>query len=154
MRPRAIGVGFLALFSVALGLAPAPSAFAAGAYCPNPAHAKPEKATPQMTAAIARAFQIDEAAARNAFVRCAGAKLTACVVGANLDCFAADTRRRLPGATAWCRDNPNAPVIPMFATGHATVYEWSCKNGQAVAGKRLVAIDAQGFVAKNWKPVP
>lgn len=150
MRSLVLGAGFLAVLARA---APAQQAIAGEAYCPNPAHAVPEKAPPHMAAAIARAFQIDEGAARNAFVRCVGAKLMACAVGANLDCFKADTRRVLPGATAWCRDNPNADNIPMVATGHATIYAWSCQGDRAVAGKRLVAVDPQGFVANNWREV-
>jgi hypothetical protein len=35
----------------------------------------------------------------------------------------------------------------MAATGHATVYEWSCKKGRAVAGKALARVDPQGFIA-------
>ena len=129
-------------------------AIAAGAYCPNPAHAEPEKTPRALTASVAKAFQVDEAMARNAsYVRCDGATLMGCVVGANLDCFKADTRRVLPGATAWCRDNPNAESIPMAATGHATIYDWSCRGGRAIAGKLLVNVDRQGFIADNWKEI-
>ncbi len=56
----------------------------------------------------------------------------ACTVGANLNCGKADTRRDLPGATAWCRENPDSDFIPMFATGHETIYDWRCTKGQAV----------------------
>ena len=137
---------------VAVGAALTQPAAAAARYCPNPAHAKPEKTPAALAASIANAFQIDEAMARDAsYVRCVGATLMGCTVGANLDCFKADTRRVLPGATAWCRDNPNAETIPMAATGHATIYEWSCKGGRAVAGKPVVKVDPRGFIADNWK---
>jgi hypothetical protein len=127
-------------------------AVAAEPYCPNPSHAEPAKTPAALIGSIAKAFQIDEAMARDAsYVRCAGSTLMGCTVGANLDCFKADTRRVLTGATAWCRDNPNAESIPMAATGHATIYEWSCKEGRAVAGKPLVKVDSQGFIADNWK---
>jgi hypothetical protein len=56
-----------------------------------------------------------------------------CMVGANLVCDKAD-QRRAAGAT-WCRENPGATVIPMAATGHATIYEWSCNGRNAVPGK-------------------
>lgn len=136
-------------------LAPAPRARAAGGYCPNPAHAAPAPVPPGLLVAVAKAFQIDPGAARGAaFVRCAGTKLMACVVGANLDCGKAETRRALPGATAWCRQNPGAANIPMAATGHATIYQWSCRGHRAVAGKALAAVDAQGYIAGNWKAVP
>ena len=42
----------------------------------------------------------------------------------------------------------------MFATGHATIYEWSCKRRRAVAGKVVVTVDPQGYIAENWKEVP
>jgi hypothetical protein len=41
----------------------------------------------------------------------------------------------------------------MAATGHATIYEWSCKGARAVPGKALVTVDPQGYIADNWKDV-
>jgi hypothetical protein len=41
----------------------------------------------------------------------------------------------------------------MFATGHATIYDWSCKNDQAVAVRILMPVDAQGYIAGNWRAV-
>lgn len=124
-------------------------------YCPNAAHATPAKIPPDLVLAVAKTFAIDGAMVANgAFVRCVGAKLMACAVGANLVCDKADQRRELPGATEWCRDNPRSDSIPMFATGHATIYEWSCKRRRAVAGKVVVTVDPQGYIAENWKEVP
>jgi hypothetical protein len=123
-------------------------------YCPNPAHAVPAKVPPDLVPAVAKTFGIDSAVIANgAFVRCVGAKLMACSVGANLVCDKADQRRESPGATAWCKDNPRSDSIPMFATGHATIYEWSCKRRRAVAGKVVVTVDPQGYIAENWKEV-
>ena len=157
MRPspvRSVMAPAVAALIVAL-FGPTHRAAAAAAYCPNSAHATPAKVTPDLLPAVAKAFGIDTGAARDAvFVRCAGVKLMACFVGANLDCGKADTRRALPGATAWCRQNPGAANIPMAATGHATIYQWSCKGHRAVAGKALVAADRQGYIAANWKAVP
>ena len=105
-------------------------------------------------AAVAEAFQIDSPAVRDAaFVRCVGWKLMACYIGANLDCFKADKRHALPGATAWCRENPGSKGIPMSATGHDTIYEWSCKGRRAVAGKAVMTVDPQGYIADNWKEI-
>jgi hypothetical protein len=129
-------------------------AHAAPAYCPNPAHARPAKVPPGLVAAVAAAFNIDKRAVPNsAFVRCAGATLMGCYVGANLDCDKANTRRVLPGATAWCRSNPDAANIPMVATGHDTVYEWSCKGKRAVAGRQVMRVDPRGYIADNWKVI-
>jgi len=41
----------------------------------------------------------------------------------------------------------------MAATGHATIYEWSCDGRSAVPGKALVTVDPQGYIAENWKDV-
>jgi hypothetical protein len=157
--PRVLPFGFattssalLLAVSVASFALSAQPAAAAPAYCPSPAHASPTKVPPELVTAVAQAFEIDESAARDAaFVRCAGSKLMACSVGANLNCFKADTRRTLPGATAWCHDNPGSTGIPMSATGHDTIYEWSCRGGRAVAGKAALKVDRQGYIADNWK---
>ena len=90
---------------------------------------------------------------RGAFVRCASGKLLACLIGANLNCGKADTRRSLPGASEYCRANPGADDIPMFATGHDTIYAWRCAGKRAVAGKALVTVDAHGYDAGNWKEI-
>jgi len=136
------------------GLALAQAAAAEQSFCPNPAHAAPTRVPAEFTMAVARAFQIDEVAVHHgAFVRCAGEQLLACYVGANLNCFKADTRRALPGAAAWCRDNPGSVNIPMSATGHDTIYEWSCKGRLAVAGRGVLTVDGQGYVAENWKEI-
>jgi hypothetical protein len=129
-------------------------AHAAPAYCPNPAHARPAKVPAGLVAAVAAAFNIDKSEVPNtAFVRCAGATLIGCYVGANLDCDRANTRRVLPGATAWCRSNPDAANIPMVATGHDTVYEWSCKGKRAIAGRQVMQVDPHGYIADNWKVI-
>jgi hypothetical protein len=145
--------GTILLLAALLVLAFAPMQPAAAApYCPNPAHARPEKVPPDLIDAVAKMFGIDAAAAgTTAVVRCVGSKVLGCAVGANLNCDKADRRRALAGATAWCRDNPNASGIPMAATGHATIYDWSCKGGRAVAGKIVATVDPQGYAADNWK---
>lgn len=153
MRIAAAGIGLafalIAGANVALCQPPA----AATSYCPNRAHARPAKVGADLVAAVAKTFQIDEGAARDAFVRCVGATLMACSVGANLDCGKADARRALPGATAWCRQNPGSTMIPMYATGHATIYAWSCHGNRAIAGKTVLAVDRQGYIAANWKEI-
>jgi hypothetical protein len=152
MRPLIIALSLVAYSVLLIGVGPA---LAAGNYCPDPAHARPAKTPPDLAAAVAKAFAIDEATASGAsFVRCAGPKLMGCYVGANLVCDKADTRRKLPGATAWCRDNPGSAGVPMAATGHATIYEWSCKGRRAIAGKPVIAVDRGGYIAENWREIP
>src|ERR1700683_1622250 len=98
----AAAVLFFALLICANGVTR--PAYAAPAFCPNPAHSRPVKVPSNLVPVVAAAFSIDKDAAPNtAFVRCVGAKLMGCYVGANLDCDKANTRRVLLGATAWCR---------------------------------------------------
>jgi hypothetical protein len=154
MHPMANAVTFLFAALAAAAIVPAPAAAAEPTYCPSPAHAGPGKVPAGLTPMVAMAFQIDAATVRDAaFVRCVGGKLMACYVGANLDCFKADTRRRLPGATAWCRENPGSAGIPAAATGHDTIYDWSCQGRRAVPGKVLMTVDPQGYIAENWKEI-
>lgn len=127
---------------------------AAQPYCPNPAHARPAAAPADLLAPLAKAFDADVAALRGtSYVRCVGATLMGCYIGANLVCDRADTRRVNPGASAWCRAHPGAAEIPMAATGHGTIYEWSCNGARAVAGKIVMPVDAGGYIADNWKEI-
>jgi hypothetical protein len=152
MSPHRMKLFASIVLALAAGAAVARPAHAAQPYFPNPSHAWPANVPPDLVGKVAAAFHIGTAEARhNSFVRCAGATLFGCTVGANLVCGKADTRRRLKGATAWCRAHPNAKFIPLSATGHATIYNWSCKGRQAVAGKALMAVDHQGYIAGNWK---
>jgi hypothetical protein len=41
----------------------------------------------------------------------------------------------------------------MAATGHATIYDWTCKGRRAVAGKPIVTVDPRGYIAGNWKKI-
>ncbi len=144
----------LAVTSLITAFAPAPASRAAEPYCPNPAHARPAPVPPDLIAPLARTFDVDIAAVRGAaFVRCAGATIMGCYVGANLVCDQADTSRSNPGASAWCRAHPGSAGIPMAATGHATIYEWSCQGNRAVAGTVVMPVDADGYVADNWKEI-
>jgi len=154
MRLMATGVALLFGALIAAAIAPAQSAAAEPAYCPSPAHAAPGKVPAALMPAVAATLQIDEASVRtSAFVRCVGEKLLGCTVGANLDCFKAETRRSLPGASAWCRENPGSAGIPMAATGHATIYDWSCKGRHAVPGKTVMTVDPRGYIAENWREI-
>jgi putative hemolysin len=84
--------------------------------------------------------------------RCADGKVKACFVGANLPCGEKADLSKTPntGIADYCKANPNAEVVPMVASGRATVYEWRCKAGTPEIVKQLVKADAQGFIAEVW----
>lgn len=137
-----------------LALAALPTAAGAAPYCPSRAHQRPAPVPAALQARVAKAFDIAPAALRDAaYVRCVGPTLMGCYVGANLVCGKADTRRQLPGARAWCREHPGASFIPLAATGHATIYAWSCQGTRAVAGKIVQPVDARGYIKGNWRKV-
>ncbi len=84
--------------------------------------------------------------------RCANGKVLACFVGANLPCGEKADTSKTPnaGIVDYCKANPAAEVVPMAASGRATVYEWRCKTGAPEIVKQLVKPDAQGFISEIW----
>ena len=139
----------------ALSLASPAAAVSRPAYCAGDAPPRAPVPVPSaFEADVARTFGVSVDAVRHGgFVRCARGKLMACLVGANLNCGKASARRSLPGASEYCRANPNADFIPMAATGHDTIYAWRCAGGRAVAGAAVRAVDPDGYDAGNWKEV-
>jgi len=131
------------------------SAASASAYCASGAGAHAPIPVPKdLEADVAKTLGVPvDVVQRGAFVRCAGEKLLACAVGANLNCGKANTRRSLHGAREFCRTNPDADDIPMAATGHDTIYAWRCVGRRAVATKTVVTVDPDGYDAGNWKEV-
>jgi hypothetical protein len=158
MRASAGGTGLASVFAAALACAAAAwPAFAAGGagYCAaGPGRQSAAPVPKELRSAVAKAFGVSVDQARDAMVRCAGGKLMACWVGANLDCGRANVHRRLLGASAWCRDHPGAESVPMVATGHDTIYDWRCEGRRAVAGKPNRTVDARGYIAGNWREIP
>jgi hypothetical protein len=85
------------------------------------------------------------------FWRCMDGLVFVCAVGANIPCQSkADVSRRNAGAQAFCGENPDAEIVPAYATGHRTIYEWRCVSGAAVRGKTLLRLDQRGFQADFW----
>ena len=88
--------------------------------------------------------------------RCMDGKVYTCTVGANIPCWAkANTSTTpTPGMQNYCKDQPNAESIPAVATGHETIYSWSCKDGVPVMGKQIFHVDAQGYQTEYWQQIP
>lgn len=89
---------------------------------------------------------------RGTFWRCMNGKVYACTVGANLPCEAKANTNRKPTQSEndFCRQNPNADVIPMVVTGRETVYEWRCNNGVPEIVRQFTQPDARGFLSNIW----
>jgi hypothetical protein len=89
--------------------------------------------------------------AAGSFWRCMDGLVFVCAVGANIPCQSkADVSRRNSGAEAFCRENPNAQIVPAYATGHRTIYAWRCVAGAAVRGRPVLRLDRRGFQADFW----
>jgi len=65
----------------------------------------------------------------------------------------ADTSKTGQGGDEGCRSHPSDTMIPMAATGHATIYVWRCSGNRAVSAKVISKVDNQGFELLNWKPL-
>jgi hypothetical protein len=83
--------------------------------------------------------------------RCMDGAVLMCSWGANLDCGKAETSSSLPAASNWCEGNRNAGFIPAYVTGHDTIYQWSCHDGNAVTTK-AAPLDRRGFFKSYWAP--
>jgi hypothetical protein len=89
---------------------------------------------------------------RSTVYRCLDGHVLICTTGANLPCGKADTGRRLAAADGWCAQNPGSTFIPMYVTGHATIWQWHCLGSRAAVVGRPLATDRRGFIARYWKP--
>jgi len=92
----------------------------------------------------------------NSFWRCMGGKVYACTVGANLPCQSKANTSATPteAMTGFCKEQPNADAIPMYITGHETIYEWLCKDGTPQVSKQIAEVDAGGFIKGIWYEIP
>ena len=87
--------------------------------------------------------------------RCMDGKVYACNVGANLPCQGRANVSKEPndGMLNYCGENPDAEFIPMFATGHTTVYEWKCDNGTPEIVKQIAETDKAGYIKDIWHEI-
>jgi hypothetical protein len=88
---------------------------------------------------------------RSTVYRCMDGAVWLCNYGANLVCAKADISRVSQGAERYCRENPGSDVVPMAATGHATIYSWECVGDKARIKGGSVSLDRRGFIADQWR---
>ncbi len=89
---------------------------------------------------------------KGSFWRCMDSKVYACFVGANLPCDSKANTDQTPtqAEVDYCKANPSADFIPAAVTGHDTIYEWACKNGQPSVSKQVFQVDARGYIKEIW----
>lgn len=89
---------------------------------------------------------------KGTYWRCMDGNVYACNVGANLPCESKADVGKEPteGMDEYCKENAGSDFIPMYVTGHSTVYDWKCDGATPVAGKQLTEVDAQGYQKNIW----
>jgi hypothetical protein len=86
--------------------------------------------------------------------RCMDGAVYVCVVGANLPCQQkANRSKRNAGADSFCRDHRDAASVPAYASGHDTIFDWSCAAGLAVRGAATAKLDSRGYRIDIWHRV-
>jgi hypothetical protein len=152
-----VGVGCIAtlpaLFAVS-NKAVAETDQPADACKPGVTDDRPMPLPDEMVARARQIFQLhipDALIRKSTVYRCMDGRTLMCTTGANLACGKANTSRDPPGVATWCRDHADADDVPMFVTGHDTVYRWHCSGGKAVTEGIVETVDARGFLSRNWK---
>jgi hypothetical protein len=90
---------------------------------------------------------------RSTYFRCFERHVLICNLGANLPCGKGNASRRLPAADTWCAGHADSDFIPMYVTGHDTIYQWRCAGKAAAVTGTPLALDRRGFIARFWKRV-
>ncbi|TAJ40366.1 MAG: hypothetical protein EPO55_09380 [Reyranella sp.] len=87
--------------------------------------------------------------------RCVSGNVLVCQNAQSPSCLKANTDRTpTPGMRDFCRSNSNSPVIPrvVMGTERMLAYDWICRGSEPAIAKET-RLDAQGFVAADWKRV-
>ncbi len=54
----------------------------------------------------------------------------------------------------WCRENPDAEVVPAQATGDDTIHRRRRHAGTPRIVRQTLHVDARAFAAEFWKVLP
>jgi hypothetical protein len=114
----------------------------------------PQSLVPEAVRLFGLEAMPEEQVMRSTLYRCAQGRVLLCNLGANLPCDKANTSHDLPAADNWCAENQGSDFIPMYVTGHDTVYRWRCDGAKAATVGEPLQLDGQGFISRLWKPVP
>ncbi|HTV87782.1 MAG TPA: hypothetical protein VME41_02090 [Stellaceae bacterium] len=155
MRLNGIGIVLIVLAGLVAAAAPAPAA-SPGALCRRVGTSdRLRPLPPSLTGRAGELFGIEAMPAaqirRSTFLRCMEGHVLLCNTGANLPCGKANTGRDLPAAEQWCASHPDSEFIPMYVTGHDTVYRWRCSGGKAATVGPPWPVDQRGFITRFWK---
>ena len=92
---------------------------------------------------------------RHASWRCVDGAVLACSYGANIPCDekANVSRTPAPGSKRYCAEHAGTNVVPAYAAGRATIYEWRCAGGEAVVVRQVLDVDPTGYPTAFWHRV-
>lgn len=87
--------------------------------------------------------------------RCMDGQVYACNFGANLPCDSKANTNQVPTPemAEYCKANPDSDFIPMYVTGHDTIYSWRCVKGVPEMLEQIAQVDAAGYLANIWYPI-
>ena len=87
--------------------------------------------------------------------RCMDNQVYACNFGANLACDSKANTDQTPSLAMeeWCKANPDDDFIPLFVTGHDTIYSWHCVKDAVEVLEQIAEVDAAGYLANIWYPI-
>lgn len=102
-----------------------------------------------VTADAPREFQT------NAIWRCMKGRVWVCHVGANIPCGEKADASTQPneGMKAFCRTDPSSDIIPAYAAGRSTIYQWRCRAGKPERGRQIFQVDPRGYQTDFWYPL-
>lgn len=146
----ALGLGLL-LSITSVVLAAPPDPLCRDTVTDDTLHPLPDSLVPAATRLFQLAAMPAEQIRRSTYFRCDAGRVLVCNTGANLPCGKANTSRQLPAAVTWCAEHPGSDFIPMYVTGHDTVYRWRCTGAKATAVGAPLKVDRRGFIARYWK---
>ncbi|HWA81593.1 MAG TPA: hypothetical protein VG848_14950 [Acetobacteraceae bacterium] len=154
--PRTAWLAALLIFAAILGgihpaRAESPDAYCRQAGTDDTLREIPAQLVPISTRLFGLSAMPPSEVRRSTYYRCMSGHVFVCNLGANLPCGKADTSRDLSGADEWCAQNQNSDFIPMYVTGHDTIYRWRCAGPKAVIIGTVFRVDPRGFVAEMWK---
>jgi Tol biopolymer transport system component len=87
--------------------------------------------------------------------RCMNSEVVVCNFGANLPCSTKANTDKTPTSAMedYCKENPDAPLIPLSVTGHTTIYSWNCVQDTPELLEQIENVDSAGYLAQIWYPI-
>jgi len=82
--------------------------------------------------------------------RCMDGAVYACGSGNSPICDKLDPYYRLDDIKQFCRENPQADIVPSVVMGHQPV-GWVCENGTPVLKQGDFRVDKRGYPVMDWK---